>query len=235
MGGIVSSVRGKSMPVSDVAVDAGKPIVAEAVKKGWNPNSAVMMLTETQLDEFREAFNSFDEDGGGSIDASELEDVLKSLGQEATKEELDKLIAVADTDGSGDIDFLEFVVLVAHKMKTDNDTSKHSDDIKRAFRSKFMPLRGANLFHSAARALLPRIHRAVFLLPAVFDQNDSGSIDAAEMQRIMINLGEPMKLAEVDEVLRAFDLDGDGKIDLDEFATALADHKVGGVSALAPK
>ena len=69
----------------------------------------------------------------------------------------------------------------------------------------------------------------------MFDQNDSGSIDASEMQRIMINLGEPMKLAEVDDVLRAFDLDGDGKIDIDEFASALAEHKIGGVSALAEK
>ena len=150
MGGIVSSVRGKSMPVSDVAVDAGNTIVTEAAKKGWNPKSAVMMLTETQLEEFREAFNSFDADGGGSIDASELEEVLKSLGQESTKEELDKLVAVADTDGSGDIDFLEFVVLVAHKMKTDNETDKHSEVIKRAFRSKPMPLQGASLSHSAA-------------------------------------------------------------------------------------
>lgn len=51
----------------------------------------------------------------------------------------------------------------------------------------------------------------------------------------MINLGEPMKLSEVDDVLRAFDLDGDGKIDIDEFASALAEHKIGGVSALAEK
>jgi hypothetical protein len=141
MGGIVSSIRVKPIPVSDVAMEAGTPITKSKQRQGSNPNSAVMMLTETQLDEFREAFNSFDEDGGGSIDATELEDVLKSLGQDASKEELDKLIQVADTDGSGDIDFLEFVVLVAHKMKKDNDTSKHSDDIKRAFRSKHLACR----------------------------------------------------------------------------------------------
>ena len=69
----------------------------------------------------------------------------------------------------------------------------------------------------------------------MFDQNDSGSIDAAEMQRIMINLGEPMKLGEVDDVLRAFDLDGDGKIDIDEFASALADHNIQGSSTLASR
>ena len=88
--------------------------------------------------------------------------MLKSLGQSTTEDELKKLIAVADTDGSGDIDFLEFVVLVAHKMKTDNDAGKKTDAIKAAF--------------------------------SMFDQNNSGAIDAAEMRRMMINLGEPMKV-----------------------------------------
>ena len=45
--------------------------------------------------------------GGGSIDSSELADVMKSLGQEPSPEELEKLIKLADGDGSGDIDFLE--------------------------------------------------------------------------------------------------------------------------------
>ena len=39
-------------------------------------------------------------------------------------------------------------------------------------------------------------------------ENGSGTIDAQEMRRVMLNLGEPMKLAEVDEVLKTFDQDG---------------------------
>ena len=83
-----------AVKVSAVASEAGVPVAGGG--KG-NPNSAVMMLTETQIEEFREAFNSFDADGGGSIDTGELEAVLKSLGQEATKSELDALIKIADT------------------------------------------------------------------------------------------------------------------------------------------
>ena len=164
------------------------------------PKSAVWQLTETQLDEFREAFNSFDADGGGSIDSSELASVLKSLGQEASPEELAALIKIADTDGSGDIDFLEFVVLVAHKMKSDNDSDQQSEAIKAAFR--------------------------------MFDQNNSGSIDSNEMKRVMLNLGEPIKLAEVNEVIKTFDLDGDGQIDIDEFAAALSDYNDQGTAAV---
>eukprot|EP00966_Prymnesium_polylepis_P170045 3930913-Prymnesium_polylepis.1 len=78
--------------------------------------SAVDKLTEAQLDEFREAFNSFDKDGGGSIDAKELKDLMASVGQNPTDEELQEMIAIADADGTGDIDFAEFVTLMAHKM-----------------------------------------------------------------------------------------------------------------------
>ena len=117
--------------VSDVAEEHAAK--AQEVKdfKAKYPNSPIHALTDGQIEEFRAAFNSFDADGGGSIDACELETVLKSLGQESTKEELDKLIKVADTDGSGDIDFLEFVVLIAHKMKKDN--GQDSGAIKTAF------------------------------------------------------------------------------------------------------
>ena len=81
-----------------------------------NKASAVDKLTEAPLDEFREAFNSFDKDGGGSIDAKELKDLMASVGQNPTDEELQEMIAIADADGTGDIDFAEFVTLMAHKM-----------------------------------------------------------------------------------------------------------------------
>ena len=73
-------------------------------------------LTEAQLDEFREAFASFDKDGGGSIDAQELKMLMASVGQMPTDEEVSEMIRIADADGSGEVDFYEFVALMAHKM-----------------------------------------------------------------------------------------------------------------------
>mmetsp|Transcript_16773 Transcript_16773/g.39925 ORF Transcript_16773/g.39925 Transcript_16773/m.39925 type:complete len:245 (-) Transcript_16773:124-858(-) len=91
--------------------------------------SCIDKLTDAQLDEFREAFNMFDKDGGGSIDASELRDLMISVGQNCSEVELKEMVEAADADGTGDIDFLEFAVLMAHKMTDENK----DDTLKKAF------------------------------------------------------------------------------------------------------
>ena len=68
-------------------------------------------------------------DGGGSIDASELRDLMISVGQNCTESELKEMVEAADADGTGDIDFLEFAVLMAHKMTDENK----DDTLKKAF------------------------------------------------------------------------------------------------------
>jgi centrin-1 len=70
-------------------------------------------LTEEQI---REAFDLFDTDGSGSIDAKELKVAMRTLGFEPKKEEIKKMIADIDTDGSGTIDFNEFMEMMTAKM-----------------------------------------------------------------------------------------------------------------------
>jgi uncharacterized phage protein gp47/JayE len=64
-------------------------------------NSTVSTVTEEQKQEIREAFDLFDADGSGSIDAKELKVAMRALGFEPKKEEIKKLMADIDTDGSG--------------------------------------------------------------------------------------------------------------------------------------
>ena len=66
-------------------------------------------LTEEQKQEIREAFDLFDTDGSGTIDAKELKVAMRALGFEPKKEEIKKMIADIDKDGSGTIDFEEYV------------------------------------------------------------------------------------------------------------------------------
>jgi len=54
--------------------------------------------------ETRAAFNVFDKDGSGTISADELRQVMKSLGENLTDEEIDEMIREADKDNNGTID-----------------------------------------------------------------------------------------------------------------------------------
>ena len=107
--------RNSNKVVSAVADDlgrgvgavAGSPSSSKKYDDRASSSSVVGTLTEVQLEEFREAFDAFDKDGGGSIDKDELMDLFQSLGQAPTSEELDQMVACADADGNETIDFFE--------------------------------------------------------------------------------------------------------------------------------
>ncbi|KAL1457265.1 hypothetical protein MTO96_027705 [Rhipicephalus appendiculatus] len=63
-------------------------------------------------DEIREAFKVFDRDGNGFITATELRDVMATLGEKLMDEEVDEMIRVADMDGDGQINYEEFAALM---------------------------------------------------------------------------------------------------------------------------
>ena len=83
------------------------------VDPNWDINK---VITDMQLEEFRDAFRMFDTDGSGAINADELRALMESVGQAPTEQELANMIAAADVDGSATVDFAEFCTLMAHKM-----------------------------------------------------------------------------------------------------------------------
>uniref|UniRef100_UPI00358F47B3 troponin C, skeletal muscle-like n=1 Tax=Myxine glutinosa TaxID=7769 RepID=UPI00358F47B3 len=90
-------------------------------------------LSEEQIAEFKAAFDLFDEDGGGDISTKELGKVMRLLGQEPTKEELDAVIEEVDEDASGTIDFEEFLVMMVRQMKEDTKGASEAE-LAEAFR-----------------------------------------------------------------------------------------------------
>jgi len=73
-------------------------------------------ITEEQLRDYYLAFSSFDKDGNGSISVGELRAVVESLGHTVTDEEIKAMIAEVDADQSGNIDFPEFLALMAFRL-----------------------------------------------------------------------------------------------------------------------
>ena len=59
----------------------------------------VQALTPEQIADFRVAFDTFDADGSGSIDADELKTVMRSMGREMSTAEIEELIKNVDEDG----------------------------------------------------------------------------------------------------------------------------------------
>ncbi|KAL6325737.1 hypothetical protein AAG906_024555 [Vitis piasezkii] len=51
----------------------------------------------------------------------------------------------------------------------------------------------------------------------VFDKDQDGYISANELRNVMFNLGERLTDEEAEQMIREADLDGDGKVNYDEF------------------
>ncbi|KAJ0809024.1 putative flagellar calcium-binding protein calflagin [Helianthus annuus] len=81
-----------------------------------NPSGRHHGFTQQTRQELKEAFDLFDADGNGTIDAKELSNAMRALGFEMTREEISDMIAEVDRDGSGAIDFDEFVYMMTDKI-----------------------------------------------------------------------------------------------------------------------
>jgi len=62
--------------------------------------------------ELKEAFRLYDKNGEGSISTKILKEILKALDDKLTSEDLDGMIEEIDTDGSGTVDFDEFMEMM---------------------------------------------------------------------------------------------------------------------------
>ncbi|KAI8114414.1 hypothetical protein M9434_002538 [Picochlorum sp. BPE23] len=107
-----------------------RKVVTTARRDKRQDASSKKGLTEEQRQEIREAFDLFDTDGSGSIDAKELKVAMRALGFEPMKEEVKKMISDVDTDGSGTIGFDDFMALMTAKM-AERDPR---EEIMKAFR-----------------------------------------------------------------------------------------------------
>ncbi|XP_050129418.1 probable calcium-binding protein CML20 [Malus sylvestris] len=86
-------------------------------------------LTQQKRQEIKEAFELFDTDGSGTIDAKELNVAMRALGFEMTEEQINQMIADVDKDGSGAIDFDEF----AHMMTAKIGERDTKEELMKAF------------------------------------------------------------------------------------------------------
>ncbi|KAG8079717.1 hypothetical protein GUJ93_ZPchr0007g3750 [Zizania palustris] len=87
-------------------------------------------LTQQKRQEIKEAFDLFDTDNSGTIDAKELNVAMRALGFEMTEEQINQMIADVDKDGSGSIDYEEF----EHMMTAKIGERDSKEELTKAFR-----------------------------------------------------------------------------------------------------
>ncbi len=123
----------KTLPVIDFS---GLPLPPEmAASLGVRPDNVTLgellaELSQAKVDEFKEAFKLFDKDGDGTIDTKELGPLLRSLGQNPAEDEIAEMIDEVDVDGSGAIDFVEFLHLMLRRQRE----GLSYDEIREVFR-----------------------------------------------------------------------------------------------------
>ncbi|XP_057303781.1 calmodulin-A-like [Hydractinia symbiolongicarpus] len=73
-------------------------------------------LSEEQIEEIREAFNKFDQDGDGTITITELKTVLSSMGQEVDENDIKVMLEDLDTTNGNTIEFPAFLTMMTMKV-----------------------------------------------------------------------------------------------------------------------
>jgi Ca2+-binding EF-hand superfamily protein len=87
-------------------------------------------LSDEVLKSYQEAFRIFDRNNDGCITREELGTVMKSLGHQPSDNELQDMVNEVDVDGSGTIEFDEFVQMMAKRIEQRPDDG---EDLKEAF------------------------------------------------------------------------------------------------------
>lgn len=153
---------------------------------------------------------------------------MRSLGQNPTDEELNDMINELDVDHTGSIDF-------NGKRKKRKSTSaclpltSHTPCVSP--RSHTSPLH-ATLPHANTTTpefLVMMSKKPKYVDPEqeireifnVFDRDGSGTINSSELRHVMKAIGENLTDAEIDDLIKEADVDGNGTIDCEFMSSIL--------------
>mmetsp|Transcript_151221 Transcript_151221/g.262050 ORF Transcript_151221/g.262050 Transcript_151221/m.262050 type:complete len:651 (+) Transcript_151221:70-2022(+) len=132
-----------------------------------------VMLTPERVATFKETFSKFDSDSSGSIESSEIAQVLSSMGHEVTPDLVQMVVDDIDKDHSGEIDFDEFCLLMGKLIGPDGKVDmqsymKHMSDEARQNRMiELVPIMKEEIreskgiideVHSKLENATPRLH-----------------------------------------------------------------------------
>merc|ERR1719240_2059265 len=166
---------------------------------GKTPRSARSPRTR-QRENLKGIFDSIDEDRSGYLDRAELANLAERAGRHLTDRQLDDAMNHMDADGSGQVDFDEFV-----------DWWEHG---------KIEPPQGSAAFQRISEQVERKV-RDVRTLFRKFDENCDGTVSHKEFRDgLSVQLGINLSDAEFQELMQTIDEDNSNEIDYNEFAAS---------------
>merc|ERR1719228_1986276 len=139
------------------------------------------------------AFKQFDTDNDGKISVQEVIQGMKTTGRNFSQAEIDTLFVLADRDGDGAIDIVEFALVMIPTATERIGKLKKILDTKQKVENAFNK----------------------------FDSNNDGAIDAGEMKAGIKGADIDITDQEVETIFAVADIDGDGQVSLPEFVQLL--------------
>uniref|UniRef100_A0A0E0AMR4 EF-hand domain-containing protein n=1 Tax=Oryza glumipatula TaxID=40148 RepID=A0A0E0AMR4_9ORYZ len=146
-------------------------------------------LTKQKRQEIKEAFDLFDTDNSGTIDAKELNVAMRALGFEMTEEQINQMIADVDKDGSGSIDYEEF----EHMMTAKIGERDSKEELTKAFsiidQDKNGKISDVDIQRIAKELGENFTYQEIQEMVQEADRNGDGEIDFDEFIRMMRRTG----------------------------------------------
>jgi len=159
-----------------------------------NPAAAGVNMDEIDLSwraDVEDTFNSYDVDGSGDLDESEILRFLHSLGEDADIDKATALCKALDVSGNSKVSCDEFVGwLYVQKERNNDGKAQTIEEVAH------------NIFH-------------------LFDDNDSGTVTREEMEGTLATHGIHLSYDEMSILMKELDPNGDGHVTLSEFTNML--------------
>eukprot|EP00906_Rhabdomonas_costata_P025003 RCo035834 len=149
-------------------------------------------------------FMTFDTDGSGELDPTELKRLCKYMNYPSEDREIAEMFRQMDTNGSGTLDLDEFL----EYMQTRRPRPEMMYGISNTQYQQFMMQ-----FHS-------------------FDDNGDGELDRNELRRLCEAQRYGLTAAQVDSIFQAMDTDRSGRLSAHEFLTYMKDHPVSSLRSM---
>jgi Ca2+-binding EF-hand superfamily protein len=153
--------------------------------KGPLPSAASQNARSFSDNEIREAFQTFDIDKNMYIGVSELKHVLGMIGEKVSDDEIDAMIRLGDTDGSGQVSFDGFYKLFGGRVPKPDSSPKLSESSVSRVDPSPMHLTDILSELTSKVQITPVYIRSVYKQFQIYDKDKTGRIGYRDFLKVM--------------------------------------------------